>query len=134
MNKTNSTKSIERLRQKRREENLCIVCGGKKDREGYHCTVCKDKYNKLKYRYILKLYGMGICTNCSQERDRLGWFCSECCKYLRDRARTRSAERRANSQCVQCGAKVNSGSYCRRCLDMLAERRRRKKEKEVDTY
>ena len=118
---------MKELKLRRKEKNLCISCGKAKDREGYYCIRCNEKYNVLRHKYILRLRQKGKCTNCRKEMDRQGWFCSECCKYLRKRARTRSAQRRANSQCVQCGAKIDSGSYCRRCLDMLAERRKKKK-------
>lgn len=118
---------MKELRKSRKENNLCISCGGVKDREGAYCIKCNDRYNKLKYGYTLKNVENGKCATCSKPLDREGWFCKSCANKLNTRAKERSAYRRLNNLCVQCGTPTDGGSYCQRCRDMRMDRYRNNK-------
>ena len=118
---------MQKLRNNRKENNLCVSCGVTNDREGYYCVNCNDKYNTWKRAHKMKYHQEGRCVTCGNVLDRVGWFCIKCTSNLKLRARIRSEERRLNSLCVQCGVKVDSGSYCRRCLDMRMDKYWKKK-------
>jgi hypothetical protein len=124
---------MKNLREYRKQNNMCINCGKIKDREGYYCTVCNEKYNKLKHKYTLKHHTEGKCSNCGNILDRnnnkgeAAWFCSECTKKLRHISNSRSAIRRSNSLCVQCGVYVDGYSYCQKCRDERMDRYYKKK-------
>lgn len=109
---------MEKIRKSRVEQGLCVGCGSQKDRDGYYCFSCKEKYNMLRHARVNRLRAEGKCSACGNVLDREGWFCNSCTRTLRLRARSRCAERRLNHQCVQCGSSTELGSYCQRCRDM----------------
>jgi predicted amidophosphoribosyltransferase len=117
---------MDDLRRIRRSNEKCVQCGVELDREGRYCIRCNTANNNSKFTIVKELHDNKQCSTCRKPLDRKGWFCTECCNNLKLRARIRSAERRANGECVQCGRKAEGHSYCRRCLDMLKERRNKK--------
>lgn len=118
------------LRKLRRDNNLCLYCGGELDKEGIYCNKCTSKINKMKHNWVLERHSKGYCVNCNKKIDReKGWFCSECTKKLNTRAKIRNAYRRANGLCVQCGETSGDYSYCQRCRDMRMKRYWEKKNK-----
>jgi len=118
---------MDELREYRKQNNLRVQCGAAIDRLGIYCNRCNSNNNKSKSIIAKELKAAGKCSNCRAVLDREGWFCKSCANNLKLRARIRSAERRALGLCVQCGSKTDGTIQCRRCLDMLIERRNKKK-------
>lgn len=115
------------LRKTRKLNGECVQCGVKLDRIGRYCTRCNNANNSSKAIIVKELHNNNQCSTCRKPLDREGWFCTECCNNLKLRAKIRSAERKARGECVQCGRKTEGYAQCRRCLDMLKERRNKKK-------
>ncbi len=115
------------VRKARKAEGICLYCGGVIDREGCHCSACNNRYNEWKKDHGIKYHEEGKCTNCGKDVDTNGWLCRECANKANAHGRERNAYRRANSLCVQCGESTDGHSQCRRCLDMLADRRNKKR-------
>lgn len=121
---------MQELRTRRKEQGLCVYCGGELDKEGIYCSECTGKTNKMKHDWVLERHNKGYCVNCNNLMDREnGWFCIECAKKLNTRAKIRNAYRKANHLCIQCGESSDDYSYCQRCRDMRMERYWRKKNK-----
>lgn len=111
-----------RIRQERKIAGLCVVCGGPKDREGWHCSSCLDYCNGLKATIRERHLIEGLCATCLSPLDREGWFCSACLKKSNAHARERTIFRRENGLCPRCGRKADDGYiYCLRCRDLKAE-------------
>lgn len=123
----NEGRAMNDLRETRKLNGKCAQCGAVLDRVGRYCISCNNANNATKLRIVRELHNNKQCSNCRKPLDREGWFCNECCDNLRLRAKIRSAERRERGECVQCGEKTNGTSQCRRCLDMLKERRNRRR-------
>lgn len=115
------------IKETRKLQNTCLYCGGTLDREGIHCTTCNDRYNEWKRDHATKYHTEGKCTNCGKGLDIDSWLCRDCANKANTHGRERNAWRRANGLCVQCGKPTEGYSQCRRCLDMLTDRRNRKK-------
>lgn len=122
---------MEDLRKIRKSNGKCVQCGAELDRAGSCCIRCNNANNNSKLAIVKDLHSNNQCSTCRKPLDREGWFCTECCNNLKLRARIRSAERRARGECVQCGQKTEGYSSCRRCLDMLKERRYKKNREKV---
>jgi predicted amidophosphoribosyltransferase len=118
--------ALDYLRKWRKQNNFCVQCGAELDRDGIYCTRCNNLNNTSKAKIVKELHSNKFCTTCAEPLDREGWFCKKCAGKLKQRAKTRSAERRAKGLCVQCGEKTEGTSQCRRCLDKLIERRNKK--------
>lgn len=118
---------MDELRKTRKLDNRCVQCGVELDRKGMCCIRCNNANNISKSIIVKELHDNNQCSTCRKALNRSGWFCTECCNNLKLRAKIRSAERRARGECVQCGRKTEGYSQCRRCLDMLKERRNKKK-------
>lgn len=119
---------IYRKRDERRAAGLCIVCGGPKDREGWHCSSCLKKMNALKRNNVIKRKAAGICANCGKPTNDGGWCCPDCQKKNNAHAKERGLWRRAHGLCPQCGQPADDGYiYCQRCRDIHNEYQRCKK-------
>ena len=122
---------MEKLRNERKANGLCVQCGVRLDRVGRYCEKCNDAANIIKRKRCIWLYSVGFCTNCAEPMDREGWFCLKCANNLKLKARIRNTERRLRGLCIQCGVWADGYSYCQRCRDMRMERyylKRKKKE------
>lgn len=112
----------------RKQEGLCIYCGGAKDREGQYCIICHEKWNKWKLEYAWKSHEKGKCNYCGDYVEGEQWLCKSCSSKMNTHAKVRYAYRKANKLCVQCATPlIGVEVYCRRCLDMLKDRRAKKK-------
>lgn len=120
-------KSQNELRKLRKDQGLCPQCGNKLDRDGAYCSRCNIANNKSKLKIKQILHEESKCTNCNAIMDRIGWFCKKCAKKYSSHAKERSAYRRLNGLCVQCGEPETVGSYCLRCRAMRMERYRANK-------
>jgi len=111
----------------RKNNGKCIQCGQPLDREGIYCAACNSYNNKNSRKHVHELHEQGICSTCRKplEAGRKTLLCGPCAAKLRLRARMVTAERREKHLCVQCGAPADGRSQCRRCLDMVIERRRK---------
>lgn len=72
--------------EKRLVSRICPRCGGELDREGFTCSVCKEKVRlsaaEIKRRYL----EAGLCQRCGKEAPMPGVkYCHTCAE--RDRAR-----------------------------------------------
>jgi hypothetical protein len=113
---------VVQRRQERKIAGLCVVCGGPKDREGWHCSKCLDYNNGLKKTIRERHLIEGLCATCLSPLDREGWFCSACLKKSNAHARERTKYRKENGLCPQCGNKADDGYvFCQRCRDLKAD-------------
>lgn len=55
-----------RMIEKRKENRLCISCGEPLDREGVHCTTCREKINKDVKETRRWYQQNGICPRCGK--------------------------------------------------------------------
>jgi hypothetical protein len=121
---------MTKLKQTRKENNLCVYCGKSMDRKGIYCISCNDRWNNFKFNnYTLKLHNENKCTDCGKILDREGWFCLECAAKLRIRGKELATYRRENNLCVQCGIPVIGYRYCQKCRDARMEKYYTKKNK-----
>jgi len=108
-------KSRTKLRDKRREQGLCVNCGKTNDRENK--VLCSECANKAKIKKQEK--EKGLCKKCKKENDRPGErLCNECFvkynikkekqhekqkEYVRNsRAKIRQ-NRKEQGLCTECG-------------------------------
>lgn len=123
----NIADSMKRTRDKRKEAGLCIVCGGPKDRDGWHCSRCLKKMNAMKRTCVLRRKQAGICANCGKPTGNNGWICDDCRKKSNAHAKERGKWRRAHGLCPQCGRPTEDRVYCQRCRDIHNDYQRCKK-------
>lgn len=73
---------VQRMREKRKQNNLCLACGKELDREGIYCLSCRDKIN-TDVKETRKWYqDNGICPRCRKNKlfgDEKN--CPECTAY-----------------------------------------------------
>lgn len=59
---------VQRMRDKRKEQGLCIYCGNPIDTEGSRCTECKKKFNNARNKDRKFLQSIGICPRCQKNK------------------------------------------------------------------
>jgi predicted amidophosphoribosyltransferase len=109
-------------REERRAAGLCVVCGGPKDRDGWHCSGCLKKMNGMKAKCVRKKKERGLCANCGNATVDGAWCCPECQKKANAHAVNIRKTRREQGLCPQCGQPADDGYiYCQRCRDIKGE-------------
>ena len=73
---------VKRMRDKRKQNNLCIACGKELDREGIYCLSCRNKINADTNETRKWYQDNGICPRCKKNKlfgDEKN--CVECTAY-----------------------------------------------------
>jgi len=109
-------KCSEVLRKKRKENNLCVMCGGKLNSiNQYRCLPCKKKHNKDSKRRLSMFVEKGLCRICQQPLDDSGNknHCKKCNKLDKQRRNknTHNSKKRCvdylGGKCSVCGLKTD---------------------------
>ena len=59
---------VQRMREKRKQNNLCVACGKILDREGTMCIDCRQKATKQTNENRKWFQEHGICPRCTKEK------------------------------------------------------------------
>lgn len=76
---------------RKKDSNVCVQCGGEKDREGLYCNWCKTRFNMYCRDRRTMLREMGICPYCRKEKLETG---EKKCKSCKEKARLYALEYR----------------------------------------
>lgn len=111
------------LRQLRKQQGLCTVCGKEQPIKGqlvcWQCSAnnkdfCKAKYESRKKRHI--------CHQCGKPVDEDRVICPECSTKRNRKQKLTYELRKLNNQCVKCGKKLLKGdnhALCKSCNDKI---------------
>ena len=107
--------SMDKLREWRKDNGLCLYCGCEIDRAGIYCYKCLDKVNSMTTVIRARNKEKGLCLDCGKPIDRKGSVCSKCLEKSNSRVKELMQYRRENHLCPRCGEESIDYIYCIKC-------------------
>lgn len=96
-----------KLRNYRRDNNLCVKCGNKLDKPDKFCTICRNKTKELQIARREKLLSDGLCPICGRNPIENLKRCNVCHEKIKIKERNRRIKLREQSVCRRCRAKLD---------------------------
>jgi len=104
---------------RRKEEGLCVRCGGPRGPESIvlHCKECSEHIAKVaKKRRKLRVKN-GLCRNCGKPVENGKAMCQRCMDAIKAASKAQREAWKASGMCCDCGSPVilNNTMFCQKC-------------------
>lgn len=111
---TKKRSSFRRHVEERKQQGLCVRCGGAAVPGTFKCAGCAEKNSKYLKEYFAKRHEAGLCRVCDKQRLPTRVFCDSCLIEWNAKTEARREARRAAGLCTRCTQPaLRPSDFCR---------------------